>query len=63
MQLEEHAARQFLPTILRAREDLPFERQREIAKELGDENFAFFNHFRNLRIVGESITQRTLGTK
>lgn len=52
MQLEEHAARQFLPTILRAREDLPFERQREIAKELGDENFAFFNHFRNLRIVG-----------
>lgn len=59
MQLDEQEARHFLPTILRAREDLSFDRQREIAKELGDENFAFFNHFRNLAIDGDKKPEET----
>ena len=37
-----------LPTILQARTDLTLERQREIAKELGNENYAFANYFRTL---------------
>lgn len=41
-----------LPTILQARTDLTLERQREIAKELGNENYAFANYFRTL-IEGE----------
>lgn len=59
MLLDEQEARQFLQTILRAREDLPFDRQREIAKELGDENYAFFNHFRNLAIDGDKNPKET----
>lgn len=37
-----------LPTILQARTDLTLERQREIAKELGNESYAFSNYFRAL---------------
>ena len=62
MLLDEQEARQFLQTILQAREDLPFDRQREIAKELGDENYTFFNHFRNLAIDGDK-NPKELGTK
>ncbi|MYC25346.1 MAG: hypothetical protein F4X56_05445 [Gammaproteobacteria bacterium] len=43
----------FLPTILRARVDLSFDRQREIAREFGDENYAFFNYFYSL--ISEGI--------
>lgn len=42
----------FLPTILRAREDLSLDRQREIAKEFGDENYAFFKYFNRLTTEG-----------
>ncbi len=42
----------FLPTILRAREDLSLDRQREIAKEFGDENYAFFKYFDSLTTEG-----------
>lgn len=38
----------FLPTILRACGDCNLDRQREIAKELGDEAYAFSNYFRNV---------------
>ena len=38
----------FLQTILQARDDLHLDRQREIAKELGDESYAFSNYFQNL---------------
>ena len=38
----------FLPAILQAGNDLSLERQREIAKELGNESYAFSNYFRNL---------------
>lgn len=59
MLLDEQEARQFLQIILQAREDLPFDRQREIAKELGDEDYAFFNHFRNLAIDGHKNPKET----
>ncbi|MXZ56264.1 MAG: hypothetical protein F4227_04950 [Gammaproteobacteria bacterium] len=42
----------YLPTILRAREDLSLDRQREIAKEFGDENYAFFKYFNLLTTEG-----------
>ena len=38
----------FLPAILQADNDLSLERQREIAKELGNERYAFSNYFRKL---------------
>ena len=38
----------YLPVILQAREDINLNRQREIAKELGDESYAFFHYFQNL---------------
>lgn len=38
----------YLPVILQAREDLNLSRQREIAKELGDESYAFLHYFQNL---------------
>ena len=41
-------AKYYLPVVLQAREDLDLDRQREIAKELGDESFAFSNYFENL---------------
>ncbi len=49
----------FLPAILRAREDLSLDRQREIAKEFGDENYAFFKHFKNLTAEGLENPKKT----
>ena len=46
--MDEQESAYLLPTILRARTDLTLERQREIAKELGNENYAFSNYFRTL---------------
>ncbi|MYD45724.1 MAG: hypothetical protein F4W92_05175 [Gammaproteobacteria bacterium] len=44
--LEEYS---YLPyTILEARDDLNFDQLRDIARELGDESYAFANHFQNL---------------
>lgn len=47
-QMNERELTYLLPTILQARNDLTLERQREIAKELGDESYAFSNYFRTL---------------
>ena len=52
-------AENFLPTILRAQEGLTLERQREIAKELGDENYAFVNHFKTLVTEGVEDPRET----
>ncbi|MYD46740.1 MAG: hypothetical protein F4W92_10335 [Gammaproteobacteria bacterium] len=51
-QWAEDEAVNFLPTILRAREDLSLDRQREIAREFGDENYAFFKYFKSLTSEG-----------
>ncbi|MCY3541702.1 MAG: hypothetical protein OXH31_07320 [Gammaproteobacteria bacterium] len=59
MQMNEGEAVNFLPTILRAQEDLTLERQREIAKELGDENLAFFNYFKKLTAEGYENPKET----
>lgn len=47
-QLSESEAANFLPIILRARDDMSLDRQREIAKDLGNESVAFSNYFRKL---------------
>ena len=47
-QMDAGVAAYYLPVVLQAREDLNLDRQREIAKELGDESYAFFNYFQNL---------------
>ena len=46
--MDEQESAYLLPTILQARTDLTLERQREIAKELGNESYAFSNYFRAL---------------
>ncbi|MCY3541839.1 MAG: hypothetical protein OXH31_08055 [Gammaproteobacteria bacterium] len=47
-QMDAGVAAYYLPVVLQAREDLNLDRQREIAKELGDESYAFFNYFQSL---------------
>ncbi|MXW08093.1 MAG: hypothetical protein F4X56_02115 [Gammaproteobacteria bacterium] len=47
-QMDAGVAAYYLPVVLQAREDLNLDQQREIAKELGDESYAFFNYFQNL---------------
>lgn len=42
------AAAYYLPVVLNAHADLSLNRQREIAKELGNESYAFSNYFQNL---------------
>ena len=49
-ELTEQETNNFVGTILTARDDLPLERMREIALALGNESFAFTNHFRNLTL-------------
>ncbi|MXZ43606.1 MAG: hypothetical protein F4Z01_01300 [Gammaproteobacteria bacterium] len=44
-QLSESEAANFLPIILRARDDMSLDRQREIARDLGNESVAFSNYF------------------
>lgn len=46
--LSEQESNYLFPIILQARDDLSLERQREIAKEFGDESYAFSNYFRSL---------------
>ena len=47
-ELNEQASNYFVGSVLTARDDLPLERMREIAIELGDENAAFTFYFQNL---------------
>lgn len=44
------AANYYLPVVLRARENLSLDQQCEIAKELGDESYAFSHYFENLTL-------------
>ena len=46
--LDDHLVRTALSAILSTRDDLPLDRHREIAKELGKENVAFINYFEHL---------------
>ena len=46
--LDDHLVQTALSAILSTRDDLPLDRHREIAKELGRENVAFINYFEHL---------------
>lgn len=57
--MDEQQSAYLLPTILQARTDLTLERQREIASELGNENYAFTNYFRTLTLGEIENPQQT----
>ena len=47
-ELDDHFVRTALSALLNSRDDLPLDRQREIARELGSENVAFLNYFERI---------------